>query len=118
MRQLVIAILGLLALTACATETTTNSQSSSTSPEATLEQVRRASGTVTGTKLSFDESGKPIVLYIVKMDNGTEVLARTPYRESGTVQSLDKGKTVDLESLAGADAKSAMAEWRITRIPE
>jgi len=116
--RLVIGILVLIALTACATNTTTNPQSSSISPEPTPDQVTRASGTVTGMKLSFDESGKPIVLYSVKLDNGTEVSARTPYREAGTTKSDDKGKRVELESLTGADAKSAMADWRIISVPE
>lgn len=69
-------------------------------------------------KLSFGEDGKPVVLYIVRMDDGKEVSARTPYQESGTIKSADRGKKVEIESLAGPGANSAMAEWKIVSIPE
>lgn len=110
--RLVVGIVGLSFLLNCPSpekaeppENTANVNAS----EPTPVEVKKATGKVIGMKPAFDQSGKPIVMYIVKMDNGTEVSARTPYQDAGRLISSDTGKKVELVSLSGDEAKTALA---------
>ncbi len=130
-RRLIVVSAALAALIACNSLESGESAEGETradsgAVEVQTPEIRTATGTVKGMALAYpknEEKVKLTIVYIVKLDDGTEVSAKPPYREKsettiGTVKSDDTGKRVELESIIGEEAQKAQAAWRIVRFTQ
>jgi len=125
--QLVLSFVALMAFTACNSADTLSNAETRTGTNANIAEempveITEATGTIVGMALpsstsSPEEYGPLTLIYLVKLEDGKQVSAKSP-RQPGQVISDDRGKRVELESLAGEEAEKARAEWKIVRFIE